>query len=831
MQLGKVVENNFGDVFFSDINGNSFAQQSAHTLFEKYIFPHLETEDRVYLIVGTDSGLLANAIEQRFSNNLGKRQFIFIEHPDVLACFSQLHFPSWLRIVSGDKDIVDFISENYLEAVAEDKLILVQSIALIDGHIDYIAMKKTLLEALTAYKYERGSMINSDIYNNAILHNLAHNVMPLQQFEQALQGMQAVVVGAGPSLDSSIEWIRNNQKNLVVFAVARVAKRLSDAGIKVNFFVSIDPSLDSFFNSRDMLKTDYPCILINDSHVNPNLLSQWRWQHLYFDVLYPWLPRNNKSIMSLGNTVTHFAVGAAVLLGAKDIYLAGVDMCYKGNQTHAVGSSENQLGKYYISERPQVKTYRGEWSDTTIIFDQGREALARQVAFCRQNMGNGVQFYNLSADAALVDGIVLWDKKQNIVNHVIDIEDNYQTLLKLATPTLAQERKHIVNAIKTLQAKRLLFSQAQRLAQEGLKLAQSIDDGYFLSQDKLHKIERKLVQSVAKDQRFFSLMGFLFFERLVLLENYFKENNKSLQSLSGQDFNIYYSTKFNAFLKTSIKITAMIDDALIRLQSYKQFLDGTRPLDDLAKSWLSYGEPGMIYYWEMLFPEQAALEKNQVTMSELKNAYQFLLEEAQGNQMEKLRAQAFDIPYLLNELSRALQLSDQTELQNLEQAFVNAVETNDDKAGVVSLFNALRLNVRGDPESALLCFSTLQFDHKLLQKFMLTEKLKLALSLNQHDAIVATYESLSVLSPEFLPAFANYWLMMNQPQQALPLLQAYLQQQPEDLEAQLRLLRVWLALSDIEQASILLKRLKNNHPHNNELTQIELSLMKLGVTI
>lgn len=831
MQLGEVVENNFGDVFFSAINGDSFAQQSAHTLFEKYIFPRFETEDRVYLIVGTDSGLLANAIEQRFSGNLGKRQFMLIEHPDVLACFGQLHFPDWLRIVSSDQNIVDFILENYLEAVADDKLILVQSIALTDGHLDYVALKKALSEVLTAYQYERSSMINAHNFNNAVLHNLAHNVMSLQQFEQALHGMQAVVVGAGPSLDSAIEWMQNNQKKLVVFAVARVAKRLSDAGIKVNFFVSIDPSLDSFFNSRDMLKTDYPCILINDNHVNPNLLSQWRGQHLYFDVLYPWLAKDHNSIMSLGNTVTHFAVGAAALLGAKAIYLAGVDMCYKGSQTHAGGSSENELGKYYISERPQVKTYRGEWADTTVIFEQGREQLERQVAFCQQKMGNAVQFYNLSADAALVDGIVLWDQKKNLVDTDVVMQDRYQSLLQAITPTLAQEKKHVLHVIKTVQAKRLLFSQAQKLAQEGLKLAQSIHDGYFLSQDKLHKIERKLVQSVVQDQAFFSSMGFLFFERLAVLEMSFKVNNKSLQALSGQELNLYYSTKFNAFLKTIIKITAIIDDALIRLQSYKQFLDGTRPLDALAKSWLSYGEPGMIYHWEMLFPEQAALEKNQVTMSELKKAYQFLLEEAQGNQMEGLRAQAVDIPYLLNELARALQFSDQLELQNLEQAFVKAVETNDDKVGVVSLFNALQLGLRNDSKSALARFSTLCFDHPLVHQFMLTEKLKLALSLNQHDAIVATYEALSVLSPEFLPAFANYWLVMNQPQQALPLLQAYLQQKPEDLEAQLRLLRVWISLSDIEQATGLLQRLKNTHPHNSELIQIELSLMKSGGAI
>ena len=381
MQLGEVVQNEFGDVFFADINAQSFSHQSANTLFERYVFPRLESKERVYLIIGTDSGLLANAIEARFADDLGARQFIFIEHPSLLAHFGDLNFPSWLRVVSSETDIMTFLEKEYLQAIADNKLVLIESIALIDGHESYVAIKKHLSERITAYNYYRGARINVGNFNRAILRNLPFNIFPLEEYQGALNGMNAVVIGAGPSLDDSIEWIQKNKQNLVVFAVARVAKRLRDANIQVHFFLSVDPNLDSFFNSREMLKTDYQSILINNNHVNPSLLSQWQGHSIYFDPLYPWLQQDAGTIMSIGNTVTHFALGAAVILGAKSIYLAGVDMCYKGNKTHVGGSDENELGKYYITQRSSVKTYRNEWAETTLIFDQGRDHLANQVVF------------------------------------------------------------------------------------------------------------------------------------------------------------------------------------------------------------------------------------------------------------------------------------------------------------------------------------------------------------------------------------------------------------------------------------------------------------------
>jgi hypothetical protein len=320
-------------------------------------------------------------------------------------------------------------------------------------------------------------------------------------------------------------------------------------------------------------------------------------------------------------------------------------------------------------------------------------------------------------------------------------------------------------------------------------------------------------------------MGFLFFERLAVLEMSVKANNQSLQALSGPELNLYYSTKFNAFLQTLIKIIAFIDDALIRLQSYKQFLDGSRSLDALAKSWLSYNEPGMIYHWERLFPEQAMLEKNQVIINDLKQASHFLLEEAQGTQIEALRTQSVELPYLLSELERAMSLSDIAELKSLSEAFRKSLVSESEHRALTLLFEALLLILKQqDGDQALDYLMKVHFDSPLLQNFMLKEKLKLALQLQHYEAIVDTYRALCESAPEFLPAFANYWLIINQPQQALPLLQAHLQQQPEDLEAQLRLLRVWIALSDFTQANALLSQLKNRYPGNSELARLAMNL-------
>lgn len=375
----------------------------------------------------------------------------------------------------------------------------------------------------------------------------------------------------------------------------------------------------------------------------------------------------------------------------------------------------------------------------------------------------------------------------------------------------------------------MVFSQARKLAQEGVKLAKLANSVSFSQHDKLHKIERKLIVPLTEYDNFFNDVGFLFFERLSIVEKDFQKENKSLQDLSPDDLSLFYVTKFEAFLEATHASLELIDEGLQNIQKYKQFLDAKLSLDKLSQWWLSEDMPGLVYRWEKYFPEKLSMPENQGYVSDLKVAYQFLLNEAQGTQFNALKSQAHDISYLMSELERTLLNRDLVELTDLQLALNNALTDDRDKAHLDSLFHGLTDLLRDKPEQAFIHFRHLVFEAPEVNRFIHKEKLKLALQFNDEEMIVLCYEVLSQLSSEFIPAFANYWLIVKEPEKARLLLQDWVLLVPQDFDAQLKLLRALLMLADIAQARLLLNHLKAHFDQNPELTQMEVQLKQLEV--
>ena len=311
---------------------------------------------------------------------------------------------------------------------------------------------------------------------------------------------------------------------------------------------------------------------------------------------------------------------------------------------------------------------------------------------------------------------------------------------------------------------------------------------------------------------FFTSLGFLNFERLEILKKKFEQENKNLQDLSSDDLSLFYMTKFHAFLNTLKSIIFLVDEALTNLQKYKRFLEDDLSLEELKALWLCQGDPGLVYRWERYFPEKASLPVNKDQIEDLKKAYHFLLKEAQGDQLDKLKKQANNIVYLISELDRTVVNNDLEELIYLRSAFNNALEGVKDKKNIEQLFDGLSALYRGQQEQAYLLLKNLTFEDRETNLFLHKEKLKLALLFKDKEIIISSYETLSKLSSKFLPAFANYWLMTKVPEKALPLLLSWLSESPQDFEAQLKLLRVWLALTDFFQAKKLFVELKKTHP-------------------
>jgi len=61
-QLGKLIENQFGDQYLFSINRNTFDKIGYQTLFNKEFGDSFDKQDTLHIIIGTDSGLLVKQL-------------------------------------------------------------------------------------------------------------------------------------------------------------------------------------------------------------------------------------------------------------------------------------------------------------------------------------------------------------------------------------------------------------------------------------------------------------------------------------------------------------------------------------------------------------------------------------------------------------------------------------------------------------------------------------------------------------------------------------------------------------------------------------------------
>ncbi len=538
--------------------------QSAHLLFEKHIMPKLVEEDAVYVFIGTESGLLLEYIEKKFSTDRKGRRFLFIELTDVISHFGGVSLPKWIKLIDDTNKIEFLLRSEYLDSVVINKIITVSSISFVDEINDYIKLEKDVSKLVKFYFNNRHESLNEINYIRPIAYNMINNINSIQDKENALAGSHAVIIGNGPSLDDAIDWVLENKEKLIIFAVARVASRLALAGIRVHFFVTIDPTIESFNNSKFVLETNYPSVLINLNHANENLVSLWQGERLYLRSRYPWqeIANEDNLLLYMGNTVAHFAVASAIILGAKSIYLVGVDMCFKDAQTHASGSAENELGSDYILQKTKVETYQGVLADTSIDFEIGRDYLQKQVDYC-YNTGKSISFYNLSPFAAKVDGIALCQDSY-IVAENDAMQLTHHALLTSLIATKEINLKHREAVIKEVQINRKHFLVVKKVADELLNLSKKITEPSVTTTHKLDKLTTKLFSLLTDSQVvFINKLGYREFEKFESLICFLK--NKDVQKLSAEELKQVNIARYTAFCFGLSVAIALMNETLERI--------------------------------------------------------------------------------------------------------------------------------------------------------------------------------------------------------------------------------------------------------------------------
>lgn len=419
-----LVQSSQGDWIFPALNGMHFvgteeAEQSpAQRALERHFGQRLHQQDRLYLLVGSDSGQLIRFVQTHAPLPRGSR-WVFIEPPAIAAVLRDAApIAAWLddfvRLMTPEEwqDATELMQlDDYFRIGG---VVLEQSLAALD-HTTH--QYQTLIGELDSELSSRRYMITANLgklpFIRAQLGNVPNFYQPLLPLKDLFAGKTALILAGGPSLDQEIDWIIAHRPRLFLLAVSRISARLRQVGITPDMVVTVDPHAVSFTVSRQMFEFDARTILVAGNHAYPGIVNRWPHRLLYTDELLPWTetPTDGAPVLnppgnlvSAGPTVTHTCVTLAAYLGFTTIAFAGLDLCHAPNgQTHAQGSSEAAAGPLLDYTAVAVTTNAGESAWTTPDYHAGITAMAALAQFFA---AMGVTLVNPSRQGAQIDHVI-----------------------------------------------------------------------------------------------------------------------------------------------------------------------------------------------------------------------------------------------------------------------------------------------------------------------------------------------------------------------------------------------------------------------------------------
>lgn len=210
----------------------------------------------------------------------------------------------------------------------------------------YLSKKDVNIATLSRFEKTWSSNISRNI--REIISLPGANV-----FYNKLAGIPAVIAGAGPSLNKSIDFIRAVRDKSVIICVDTSYSILRDNGIIPHFCLTVDPQL---INARYFEGTNgEDIVFIADPSVHPSVFRLIRGKISVLGMAFEmmkWIEdvSGSKGELLYGGSVTTNAYDFAKRIGASPVVMVGQDFAFTGGLAHARGS--------YLDEEVRLRTNR-----------------------------------------------------------------------------------------------------------------------------------------------------------------------------------------------------------------------------------------------------------------------------------------------------------------------------------------------------------------------------------------------------------------------------------------------------------------------------------------
>lgn len=795
-------ENQWGDRYIDSLSRQTFANVSAEHYFASHMDINFDKSDVLYVIVGSDSGLLIDYFRTHMQAS-GTRA-VFVEPDDVYEiltaeCDHLLNRDGTLltspeheqnqpdiRLHSHGhwrREVMDGRDKSWFQA-GELRIIESQS-SQKDYTQIYMPLFKEIRSAIDRRSIDIVEELGNKTYVRTQMINAADSVLPLLTSADFGKGYTAVILGGGPSLDTYLDWVIENREKLFVIAVSRLSSRLQAIDFKPDAIVHIDPYPTSYDVSKHgVVWTDVP--LLCGFHTAPQLLQEWQGPRFYLGRRLPWTAKDDvvalNTIAAPGPTVSHTATLVASSLGFSQIYMIGVDMCYSSVTTHAKGSPEEAFQKLPSLYDAQVETYSGSMAGSIYAFERGVRSLEHIGKAANQNT---TVLFNLNEYAAKIDciphvktsDITLPDSKADFSEYVKQYEeyDNLKNFKELEIELKAARAKY--HYIKRS------CQQAHRIIDRMYSPAGSVDSARYMK--KLDRIDRK-IETRATD--------FIYAIKLYQSDVLIKLKKPSgFDEMKDTAMKEWISAYYEIFATGAESFLTMIADLECRIQIRQAELEETKSVEALIDIWKKDLTPGRI----LQFDDAAISRLNESDKKRVEIAKDQFLNTIHNDDTalsRKLKSFNLNIDHCMRSLIYIFNIKSKVDLQSLSDNLLdsdwpgNVIRTF--AIGLIADIDSRHDNAINQYQLVIDACSdrldeqtdTLESMQRIIEE-SLVRMTQAYLNLKQPDAACTTLGTLCEMLPQYFMAYAKLLNLCGRTDTALEILNIYVEHYPTHWQA------------------------------------------------
>ncbi|QYJ85084.1 DUF115 domain-containing protein [Shewanella mesophila] len=798
----------FNETYLPSVNRNTFERLDSTSLYNKQFKESFSQVDVLQIVIGLDSGLLANYV---INNTIPEgSKFLFVELNSILNLLN-IDIPSHQKdkiAVCDLASLPDLLKgELYNLFIVKQQFLIHQSLA-VSGHYidDYTILNQEVEKIIEHEFFERSIGFNQKIFIKKQLENVAENLVPASRLRNSFKGKTCIILGGGPSLDTNLKWIKKNQDKFIIFSVSRLAGKLTEEGIHSDILVSVDPQDHAFEVYREMMPLAGKHLLICSHHVSPQIIGQWNGSVMYTSKRFPWTPDDKcDNFLNAGPTVTNSAIQIADEMGFNRILLCGVDFCHsQTGVTHAQGTYDAELPPNIGKMFEWVETYSGEMAETPIQLLHAARSLQDKVAESPQ-----IDFINLSENAAKVAGVSYCDAN-SISLTPIDYEfsnilspDSYLITTSEKELDLKHCIKELTHANERLVKLESLLKDAEKLTND---ISNSPSDSHKIGplSEQLEKIEKRINNSFSAESTLIKFYGYYEFSKFLSTKNSSDWTQSQINQMS--------KTYYNAYLTICVELQALIDAAMSRTHSRLEELHPRGDIVALVKQWTKDNQSGRALIWQTIHQEKVPLlssEESSLLNRTITSYQQRLNDKKPNNNVEDINniQQAHGKLEILFRNKHLLGIS-----KMVQYLHPHRDSNKPEIKALYCLALSYKLTLEGDDEEAL--NTLLSIAPKQRKENELKHFIKLSLKLNKLDFTLDYFKQIIQYSDEYLPQYAHALRLNDKPQEALNIYLDYLDKYPEDIPVLLKLGIFLAEFGQIDEAKSCFQNALDLDPNN-----------------